>query len=230
MEEKSFYIFIMVGWEGHLWYWRDQHLLLSWFECIFRCWWGLGNKTGANMWQFMTDKPVLSCFVTYCTNAFWDDLTFLRFTPFGYQLGALNLILIQYKNHEFQASTFSRIWAFVFLLVLDQWFCQELKGSFNGFNTCSWMFANYWNSQTSGSSSQARLTLEQTILLRDIPRRSQIELIKIFGCPLVAARDGIFFKYTKKNVWNKPDSDDDENGKWWWPKLFWVQQHLVCWM
>ena len=122
------YISIMVGWEGHLWYWRDHHLLLSWFECIFRCWWGLGNKTGANMWQFMTDKPVLSCFVTYCTNAFWDDLTFLRFTPFGYQLGALNLILIQYKNHEFQASTFSRIWAFVFLLVLEQWFCQELKG------------------------------------------------------------------------------------------------------
>ena len=169
IEEKSFYISIMVGWEGHLWYWCDQHLqgtatILIWMYFSMPIWWGPANKTGANVWQFMTEKPVLSCFVTYCTNAFWDDLTCLGFTPFGYQPRALNLILIQSKNYKFQASAFSRIWAFVFLLVLDQWFCQELKGSFNGFNTCSWMFANYWNSQTCGSSSQARLTLQQTIL------------------------------------------------------------------
>ena len=73
--------------------WPTSATILIWmyFSMLMRP----GQQDGANMWQFMTDKPVLSCFVTYCTNAFWDDLTFLRFTPFGYQLGALNLILIQ---------------------------------------------------------------------------------------------------------------------------------------
>ena len=84
IEKKSFYISIMLGWEGHFWYWRDQHLQgtatdLIWMYFSIQIWWGPANKTGANVWQFMTDKPVLSCLVTYCTNAFWDDLTFLGF-------------------------------------------------------------------------------------------------------------------------------------------------------
>ena len=67
----------MLGWEGHFWYWRDQHLQatatdLIWMYFSIQIWWGPANKTGANVWQFMTDKPVLSCLVTYCTNAFWD--------------------------------------------------------------------------------------------------------------------------------------------------------------